>query len=126
MYSSVPAHRYYARGVFASHAMTAAAPSAAAVASAPLPLLDWPLRHISGGSLCTGAQSVLKPESTFENFVIVSQHAGASVSISACCEEQQSSVPTAGIAAVPAAPAAQDKAVAAALWEACMQRARQD
>jgi hypothetical protein len=55
--------RYYARGMFASDAMTTLASGAAATASAPVPLLDWPLRHISGGNICSGAQAFLKPDS---------------------------------------------------------------
>lgn len=65
--------RYYARGMFASDAMTAAASGAAAMASAPLPLLDWPLRHISGGSLYAGAQADQQPGSAPARIVGVSK-----------------------------------------------------
>lgn len=52
--AAVPMSRYYARGLFATPAMAAAPGTPTAALAAPLPVLDWPLRNLSGGSLAAG------------------------------------------------------------------------
>lgn len=46
--------RYYARGLFAAEPMMALPGTPGAAAAAPLPVLDWPLRHMSSGALASG------------------------------------------------------------------------